>query len=72
MLLNGKNGILIKNNNLDELTDALEDLLIDDNRKQTISNRCKGTVGKFKAADIYLKWKDYIEKVVLDEKNKNR
>ena len=72
MLLNEKNGILISNNNLDELIDTLEKLLIDDNRKQTISNRCRQTVKKFKAADIYLKWKDYIEKVVLDEKIKNR
>ena len=70
MLLNDNNGILIKNNNIDELTNAMEQLIKDDYKKETLSNKCIETVSEFKAENIFLKWREYIEKVVLDEKNK--
>lgn len=70
MLLNDNNGILIKNNNIDELTNAIEQLIKDDYKKETLSNKCIETVSEFKAENIFLKWREYIEKVVLDEKNK--
>lgn len=69
MLLDGKNGVLINNNNLDELSNALNNLLLDNNKKKTISIKCRETVKEFNSDDIFFEWKEYIEKVVLDEKN---
>lgn len=69
MLLDGKNGVLINNNNLDELSNALNNLLLDNNKKKTISIKCRETVKEFNSDDVFFEWKEYIEKVVLDEKN---
>lgn len=64
MLLEDENGVLVKNDDEYELSKAIELLLIDKSKKIQLSKNAKKEANNFKADDIYIKWNEYIEKVV--------
>jgi glycosyltransferase involved in cell wall biosynthesis len=55
-------GLLIKDNNVSEMVDAIEYLIINQTERIRMSNSCESALSKFTKSEIILKWCDYLSK----------
>lgn len=59
-----KNGILTSVGNIEQLSEALEELLANNEKKKYLGNNAKNRANSFRPDEVYREWKTYVEKVV--------
>lgn len=60
IITNGKNGILIPNNNRMIFTEKLDELIKDQTKLNKLASECRESIQKFNIDNIYTKWQEKI------------